>query len=672
MLVADGRVTIHVGDVVNVLPTLPDASVDCVVTSIPYYGLRDYDVPPTIWNANPRCDHVFGAEVVDRNKATPGQQGGSLEGRGAGQTRRFEKRSAFCQFCGGWRGQLGLEPHPAMFVAHVVQVFREVWRVLKPTGSVWINVGDTYASGGGAGQQGENGARHDRRHTQKGLHSTPKMQSVVGQIERHWPNRKPEGFKSKDRMLIPWRIVLGLADDGWWVRDEVIWAKPNPMPSSVQDRTTPAHEIIYRLQKNGRRKLLWRHRDTREWSHRLPPADYRWRGPKDERGEIPESTTAVKGWTRVNLWRGFDAYYDQDVMLEPFADNRNGRDYPTKDVSGWDTSGGDHRGLVGRYPQPNAPDKIKSPHGQGFTRRASERNVGGRLDGFTKPNDISPQREGRNRRSVWTITTTPFAEAHFATFPTALVEPMILATCPAWTCGCGNVLAATRVRSGTSTDAKMSTMQEGVRADSSEGSPKNILQQDVRRSVDSKTQGDEQGLHHIKQGLSADLQTKTSVRDKGGVRSRASAQDGEEAKASSEAERGSSSQEQEQARQQNQKPRVDDEEEARSPAETGAKDDQLSSLRRPNPHDPHCERCGATMTRGVCLDPFGGAGTTALVAARRGRQGWMVELNPEYADMAVRRIQDEWSGPEERERNRIARLAADLPPLPLFAEGDAE
>jgi len=170
---------IHRGDSLEVLRAMPDKSIDCCVTSPPYWGLRDYGVS----------------------------------------------------------GQIGLEPTPEEFVTRLVEVFREVRRVLKTDGTCWVNLGDSYASGGGTGHQGKHGDRCNRTHTQR---------SLLGNSAEH------SGLKPKDLCGIPWRVAFALQADGWWLRQDIIWQKPNPMPESVRDRCTKAHEYVFLLTKAER------------------------------------------------------------------------------------------------------------------------------------------------------------------------------------------------------------------------------------------------------------------------------------------------------------------------------------------------------------------------------------------------------------------------------------
>jgi DNA modification methylase len=173
--------TILVGDCRTILPTLPEASVQCCVTSPPYFGLRDY----------------------------------------------------------GHDGQIGLEQTPDAYVAEMVAVFREVRRVLRDDGTLWLNLGDSYAKEGG---KHSNQSRHwDGRESDPGaMHHTRHVDNIGG------------GFKPKDLLGIPWRVAFALQADGWYLRQDIIWHKPNPMPESVTDRCTKAHEYVFLLSKSAR------------------------------------------------------------------------------------------------------------------------------------------------------------------------------------------------------------------------------------------------------------------------------------------------------------------------------------------------------------------------------------------------------------------------------------
>lgn len=241
---------------------MPDSFIDCVITSPPYYGLRNYNA----------------------------------------------------------EGQFGLEETPEKFVENLVTLFREIRRAMKDTGTLWLNLGDSYVGTGAKGDYKD--PKHpEGRNAQSG---TPK-------------NNKVAGLKSKDLIGIPWMVAFALRADGWYLRQDIIWHKPNPMPESVTDRCTKAHEYIFLLSKSQR------------------------------------------------------YFYDAEPIREPIKDNCDG------------------------------------------SIRAIARTASGALGGENKHNieeRIYNEIKGANKRSVWSVTTKPFKEAHFATFPEDLIEPCVLAGCP--------------------------------------------------------------------------------------------------------------------------------------------------------------------------------------------------------------------------------------------------
>ncbi|MBP2495240.1 DNA modification methylase [Methylobacterium sp. PvP062] len=359
------------GDCREVLRTLPDESVHCVVTSPPYFGLRDYGV----------------------------------------------------------NGQIGLEATPTAFVSELVAVFREVRRVLRKDGTLWLNLGDSYAGSWGAQGQRESSAAD---HSWKGsrIRNHAKRSQGAGTI-------RELGLKPKDLIGIPWRVAFALQADGWWLRQDIIWSKPNPMPESIEDRCTKAHEYLFLLSRSERY-----HFDAVAIAEPVSG---------------PETKTGV-GWGRLD-------------QLRPAITPR-GRDRIKRS------------GNIERKPG---------------TARGCPEGTGSNVCGSVPWEGLT-----RNKRSVWTVTTAPFAEAHFATFPPGLIVDCIKAGCPAG---------------------------------------------------------------------------------------------------------------------------------------------------------------------GIVLDPFGGAGTTGLVAQRLGRDALLIELNPEYAAMAERRIAADRAGPVERDRIRHGHKPADHGPL--FADPGA-
>lgn len=231
---------IHIGDCRKVLRSLPAQSVQCCVTSPPYWGLRDYGIEPVVWGGDRECEHVWGDEITLKTKSNWDTfdkyvtNGHGAVGKGKQHSGKKGTQGQFCQRCYAWRGSLGLEPTPQWYVDHIVQVMREVWRVLRDDGVLWANLGDSYAANGGSRTYGS----HDGE--------TGRGPAVGG-------NRKsPVNFKPKDLIGIPWRVALALQADGWYLRSAMPWVKRNPMPESVQDRPTTAHEYVFLLSKSKR------------------------------------------------------------------------------------------------------------------------------------------------------------------------------------------------------------------------------------------------------------------------------------------------------------------------------------------------------------------------------------------------------------------------------------
>jgi DNA modification methylase len=252
------------GDALKMLKTLPDESVHCCVTSPPYWGLRDYGVD----------------------------------------------------------GQLGLEQTPEEYVANMVEVFREVRRVLRKDGTLWLNLGDSYATTP-TGSYGSKSGLH-------GAQTSAKYKQTIQEVYTKKSNTVVSGLKPKDLVGIPWRVAFALQADGWWLRSDIIWAKPNPMPESVTDRPTKSHEYIFLLTKSEK------------------------------------------------------YFYNADAIRE--------------DSGEWNSA-------------------------KGFKYEGqSIRNIEGRIG-----NRENLVQTGRNKRTVWSITTKPYKEAHFATFPPEIPETCIKA-----------------------------------------------------------------------------------------------------------------------------------------------------------------------------------------------------------------------------------------------------
>ena len=220
------------GNALDVLKDFENDSIDCCVTSPPYWGLRDYGLPGSLWGGNPICRHIW-KSILLKQGSGGNDSSGSTWHRPSRDANPKDIRSAICKVCKGWFGCLGLEPNHKMFVENLTEIFEEVRRVLKPEGTCWMNLGDTYIGGG----RGSGGGSLDTDRFDKGTVWGPNNISSVG-------------LKPKDLVGIPWRCALSMQDAGWYLRSDIIWYKHNPMPESVTDRPTKSHEYVFLLTKS--------------------------------------------------------------------------------------------------------------------------------------------------------------------------------------------------------------------------------------------------------------------------------------------------------------------------------------------------------------------------------------------------------------------------------------
>lgn len=227
---------------------LADKSVHCVVTSPPYWGLRDYGIAPSVWGSDPQCEHKWSEQIVVNATNHTDKRRWQHTRNGRDEEQPKEKRVAWlrtpvgqgnvCRLCGAWRGCYGLEPTPELFVEHTVEILREVGRVLRDDGTCWLNLGDCYTSGG----RETHGTRIGyKQETNAGCLTVSDSRPV-----------QPSGLKPKDLVGIPWRVAFALQADGWYLRSDICWSKLNPMPESVKDRPTKAHEYVFLLAKQER------------------------------------------------------------------------------------------------------------------------------------------------------------------------------------------------------------------------------------------------------------------------------------------------------------------------------------------------------------------------------------------------------------------------------------
>lgn len=327
------RDLIIIGDALKILRAFPDGVIDCAITSPPYWGLRDYDLKPLIWNGDSGCKHVWGNEIV--------------------------RQGQFCQSCNAWLGSLGLEPTIEMYVNHLVQIFGEIRRVLKDTGTIWVNMGDGYCANVGKGFKPDGG----------------RQQGTLGNIN---PFKHPT--KPKDLIGMPWRLAFALQADGWYFRNDNIYFKKNPMPESIQGSGWYRHRV-----KGGSGDLI-----------DCPGCEKC--GDNDGYVLRMNAGRCTKSHEYLFFLTKSSSYYcDMEAIREPHQDKLGTEQY----------SKNNRHGL-------SAKDYIWS--GKTGDGRPS-----------LLMNDHRYNPAGRNKRTVWPLATQPFPEAHFATFPEALVEPCIKA-----------------------------------------------------------------------------------------------------------------------------------------------------------------------------------------------------------------------------------------------------
>lgn len=235
------------GDCLSVLKTFPDNSIDCCVTSPPYYALRDYGTG-TWEGGDPNCPHYRTSKASDKTKT------GHKRMQDAGSPVGDAIYKDVCPLCGAVRvdKQLGLEETPEKYIEKMTEVFMEVYRVLKPEGTLWLNIGDSYWGGGWRNAE-FNEHSGDIQKGSKGTYCGDTMHACKG---------KAGVYKPKDLIGIPWMLAFSLRNAGWYLRQDIIWHKPNPMPESVTDRCTKAHEYIFLFSKS--QKYYFNHEELQE------------------------------------------------------------------------------------------------------------------------------------------------------------------------------------------------------------------------------------------------------------------------------------------------------------------------------------------------------------------------------------------------------------------------
>jgi hypothetical protein len=280
---------------------------------------------------------------------------------------------------------------------------------------VWLILGDSYAGGGRGGNPEDSAFR--------------KQATNLGSLVSRSP--VPDGIKPKDLVGIPWMVAFALRADGWWLRSEIIWHKPNPMPESVTDRPTKSHEQVFLLSKSGTAQFWTHEYGERNGTRVKPEPDYEWRHRvTGEWTRVEPAGDWREEWTRRNLWEGHDYFYDAEAVTEPVSENTHAR--ISQDLAN----------QVGSF-RANGGGKTNGPMKavvRGSTRKIAEAGSGIKANESFETAFVLKM-ASRNNRSVWTVATQSYSGAHFATFPEKLVEPCVLAgtsargACPR--CGAG-------------------------------------------------------------------------------------------------------------------------------------------------------------------------------------------------------------------------------------------
>lgn len=437
LMILDGRCTIHVGDVMDRLRDLADESVDTVITSPPYWGLRDYGTAKWV-GGDENCDHRSPTMRSGRNEQRP-MLAGSMASNSA-QLRRAH-RSA-CGRCGAIKvdNQIGLEASLSEHVENLVCVFREIRRVLKSTGSCFVNYGDCYATEpNGRSANATKAAGGDNRT----FRDKPIVTTGAGSIGADFMDRPfrevIDGFKAKDLCFVPNILAAALRADGWWLRSEIIWGKKNPMPdSSGQGRPSTAHEKIFLLTKSAEADV-WRARDTGQLS--MAP-------DLSERCEL--ITPDAAGNRRMGpRWLKIGSYYDASAVMQPSSPNTHAR--VSQNIDAQAGSQRAHAGAKANGPMKAVTSKI-APANSGHRANSDFGGTMKRTERIGQKRGLPPRLEehinhtgldrlgrgaGRLLRNyegapltVWPIATVPYKEAHFATFPPELVALCIAAGAP--------------------------------------------------------------------------------------------------------------------------------------------------------------------------------------------------------------------------------------------------
>jgi len=402
------------------LKQMQDESVDCVVTSPPYYGLRSYEGADTVWGGDPKCEHNFSNSNAYFDNLR--YRAGSKTSVGNNKKKEIftgpEVNYAFCERCGAWYGQLGLEPTVDMFIDHLLLITKEIKRVLKKTGTFFLNINDTY-SGSHCGR-GDNTLFQNtrRKYMADQIYNKPSPQAH---------SRIPE----KSLMLVPERLTIRMVDEqGWILRNKIIWSKPNALPSSAKDRFTNKWEYVFFFVKSKNyyfdldavrkpysdpARLLrafsgckYNRAEAQKAFLGNVPGILRRSQPNQSRLTGRENTTRVDGFGYIPL----DRFLPKQAALDALAGNLpRGINKPRPSIN--------HDLAVNRKGSYDDPLHTKPYNPKGA-------NPGDVIDTPA----VNSSYSNADGSDFMNIATRPHKFAHFAVYPESLIEPLIKAGCP--------------------------------------------------------------------------------------------------------------------------------------------------------------------------------------------------------------------------------------------------
>lgn len=443
------------GDCIEVMREMPAKSVDMVMFSPAYWGLRDYGSETvTVWGGTPNCEHKWSEFVKPKERGSYGKSSWESPSRNV-EVKWKPQKSNFCAKCGAWRGQLGLEPHPQMYINHMVTVCREVRRVLKKTGSLYLNLGDTY------------GTHTSKRSGQFGKEIKKGFDDVFTR-KRTRVGFTPNFVMEKNLLLIPTRVAIALQEDGWILRNDIVWHKPNAMPSSVKDRLTTTWEHIFHFVQARRYyydldAIREPHKSDTLYRVRLwKGKDYNIKSPFfGKQACLTEKCAHPKGKNPGDVFRSDSKFLKYDVKtaspggrgvrtikegkLTTFVRQRilDVGAYLKRKLkeSGYKTKGladiiGIKKTTLDHYFRTDFTGQAIPPRPVWEALKPLLKL--GNYDDFINEEVRSalpqPHPKGRNPGDFWSICTKPFKGAHFAVYPKEICVKPIKSSCPTQVC----------------------------------------------------------------------------------------------------------------------------------------------------------------------------------------------------------------------------------------------